>query len=205
MRGESLLVSLLVFTNILNTLEASQDEDLTKTILARLDELEEKLRQRDNDIEALEKKLKARDGSFTIDQCAYKEYWGSIAGTPDDAIITYDSVYFSDVYGYVSSLNVGMNTTSGVFTAPEVYPGYTEPSSYTVTYSMQFYGDDSHPAGYVYLHKNGERINESMLTSGNGRDMASRTLMLEMRPGDTLYLYCSMCYEVLYTNICIIH
>ena len=60
MRGISLIVSLLVFINILNTLKASQDDELTKTILARLDELEEKLRQKDNDIEALEKKLKEK-------------------------------------------------------------------------------------------------------------------------------------------------
>ena len=124
--------------------------------------------------------------------------------TPTDATITYDRIYYSNVYGSLHTLDPGFNITSGLFKA-DGYEGYeTDVTSYVVTYSMQFYSDEVHPAGNVYLHKNGQRLDESYMTSGGvGRDMASRTMIVELAMGDTLSLYCSSCYEVLYTNICI--
>ena len=49
-----------------------------------------------------------------------------------------------------------------------------------------------------------QRVDESYMTSGGtGRDMGSRTMLIDLNVGDTLSLYCSSCYEVLFTNICV--
>ena len=60
-----LIIILLAF---LESVHSDDHEDL----LSRLDTLEE-------EIKSLKEQLKTRLGNGNVEQCAYKEYWGSIA------------------------------------------------------------------------------------------------------------------------------
>ena len=184
-----------------------------KELNARLESLELKLNQKDEKIKELEKRLSSAEtilkkvparvlGDGTgMAQCAYKEYWGTIAGSPLDSIISFDKVYFSD-FNDETLMDTGFNISSGIYTAPNQETD--GPMTFMVTWSLQSYDDDLHDGGTIFLYKNGVRVDQSYQNSDGGvRDMGGRTLLMNLDVGDTLYLYCSNCYEVLFVNVCV--
>ena len=183
-----------------------------KELDARLDSLELKLNQKDEKIKDLETRLSSAETILKkvparvledrqMAQCAYREYWGTIAGSPLDSIISYDKVYFSDFSGALQ--DTGFNISTGVYTAPN--QSGDGPLTFMVTWSLQSFDDDLHDGGVIFLYKNGVRVDQSYQNSDGGvRDMGGRTLLMELDVGDTLYLHCANCYEMLFVNVCII-
>merc|ERR1711890_7619 len=120
--------------------------------------------------------------------CAYQDKWTTASST-----ITYDSL-LSD-YNNSDKPNGGdgrMDITTGGFTC--LTAGH-----YTVTYSGYVVADPGEDV-YIYLHHNGERVEESLWHSGqsskNGgsiHDQGSRTVILHLAVGDTLDLRTSDC------------
>ena len=181
---------------------------------ARLESLEQKLNQKEEKIKDLEMRLSSAETILKkvparvlgdapgMAQCAYKDYWGTIAGSPLDSIISFDKVYFSD-FNDEALMDTGFNISSGVYTAPnQVSDGAM---TFMITWSLQSFDDDLHDGGTIFLYKNDVRVDQSYQNSDGGvRDMGGRTLLLELDVGDTLYLYCSNCYEMLFVNVCVI-
>ena len=181
---------------------------------ARLESLEQKLNQKDEQIKDLETRLSSAETILKkvparvlgdapgMAQCAYKEYWGTIAGSPLDSIISFDKVYFSD-FNDEALMDTGFNISSGIYTAPNQEDDGA--MTFMVTWSLQSFDDDLHDGGTIFLYKNGVRVDQSYQNSDGGvRDMGGRTLLMELDVGDTLYLYCSNCYEMLFVNVCVI-
>merc|ERR1712080_245629 len=120
--------------------------------------------------------------------CAYQDGWSRASST-----ITYDSL-LSD-YNNADKPNGGdgrMDITTGVFTC--LTAGH-----YTVTYSGHVRVDPGEDVS-IYLHHNGERVEESQWYSyqsyENGGviyDQGSRTVILHLAVGDTLELRTSDC------------
>merc|ERR1712004_534867 len=115
-------------------------------------------------------------------QCGYREIWTTARST-----ITYEKTL----------LNVGrgsMDLGSGVWTAEET-------GLYQVAWSM-FNRVDSGEYNYIYLYKNGGRVDESEHLSsyvgseGRINDQGGRTMMLELQAGDTLELTDTLFYGV---------
>jgi len=165
-----------------------------------LERLGKKIEAQDKKIEAQEKKIEGFAELEVV--CAYKYSW-----TKADAIITYQKLSTA-IHTGSQEVERGQRATdfktSGTYTV-------TLPGIYTVTYSGNAWLDKGQWVRF-YLYKNGASVgNESQWFSNsvNGRDndQGSRTVILELKAGDKLYLktdknyFTGILYEI---NMCII-
>merc|ERR1711874_308204 len=107
-------------------------------------------------------------------------------------IVTETIPYTSLLYSSTNQETGGLDTETGVFTAPH-------PDSYTVTWSTYASDDAGDYYVLIYLYKNGQMIYESEHVSyysgpsGLVDDQGGRTLVQHLGLGDTLELYCHDC------------
>merc|ERR1711874_671147 len=97
--------------------------------------------------------------------------------------------YSSMLYSSTNQETGGLDTETGVFTAPH-------PGSYTVTWSTMAGDNAGEHYEAIFLYKNGKRIDESVQVSwytgpsGKVYDQGGRTLVQHLALRDTLELYC---------------
>merc|ERR1719317_100679 len=111
--------------------------------------------------------------------------------------------YTSLFYNSTNTEGGGLDLETGIFSSP--YPG-----SYSVTWSILAGDGTGERAVSIFLHKNGEVVEESQhLSSYTGADgyvydQGGRTLVLYLGLGDTVSLYCADCMAgIFYTTFCV--
>jgi len=118
-----------------------------------------------------------------ISYCSYKSSTNTTTSS-----ITYDSLFYSNS----NQPTGGLDINTGMFTSP--FPG-----TYTVTWSLHAANDAGEHGVYLYLNKNGERVEEafhySHYTGPSGwvEEQGGMTLFLHLDLGETLSLYCEDC------------
>ena len=154
-------------------------------------EMEERMERMEVEMDAKDKRIAALEADRPrIDnsgwwECAWREEWTGFY--LDNSNITYERMLYSNTYMDGSSIEgAGLNIDSGVFTVP--FDGV-----WTINYSatsVQYSGDIIQ----AHLRLNGQTIEASQYwasyleSTGRMASLGSRTLHLQLAPGDALTL-----------------
>ena len=155
--------------------------DELSLLIKRVNNLEEALKEKDNEIMELQEKIEnVRNPPFGY-FCSYKESFSAAS-----SVITYDKLLYSSQFGLQGD-SPGIDINTGKFVS-----GFS--GTWRVDFSL-FTDPDPGESIDIYLYKNGEPIKETRFYShhspaGSGYDgnTGGRSVLLHLDLGDQLYL-----------------
>merc|ERR1712088_850430 len=155
--------------------------DELSLLIRRVNNLEEALEVKDNEIKELQEKIEeVRNSPFGY-FCSYKNTFAA-----PDGVITYDKLLYSSQFGLQGD-SPGIDINTGKFVS-----GFS--GTWRVDFSLETYPDPGEHI-WIYLYKNGKEISETMFssyhsTSGSGYDVntGARSLLVYLGVGDELNL-----------------
>ena len=173
--------------------QTDEIRDESSLLIQRFNNLEEALREKDNEIIELREKVETvrsenEDLQEKIGQvkdtpfgyfCSYQDIFGS-----PDSVITYDKLLYSSQFGLQGD-SPGIDINTGKFVA-----GFS--GTWRVDFSFQTWPHEMQRI-CIYLYKNEEQMTETMTYSFNGNrgidvNTGGRSVLLHLDLGDELHL-----------------
>ena len=162
-----------------NQTEEMRDE--LSLLVRRVNNLEEALTKKDNEIQELQEKIEeVRNPPFGY-FCSYKGVFSL-----SSSVITYDKLLYSSQFGLQGD-SPGIDINTGKFVS-----GFS--GTWRVDFSLLTYPDPGEEI-HIYLYKNGEMIPETLFysyrsstISGYDGNTGGRSVLLHLDLGDQLYL-----------------